>query len=427
MKGIISVVELIIVAVILFTTFQIFFPGGTVTNRWQEADTVVKSRDMMIAMDKAGDFYKNSFSSDGVSNFIKSVLPGLNLFSWTETGGAIKNRITVACDCTDAQITDLINWASNNKINGRTITFDFVPADFNNIPKSDVLIIFGYKDITPYKQNLKNYLDGGSGIVEIADLDSSSKVDSIQQEIFGLKWIESASGNLADAKFSRKPVDSKDAIYTPYKYFYHLPLNLIGSFSDQLQGCSSTTYKGNLNVKQTDYAFWICSPTTVWFDANKDGQCCDGDSLASVGNTITLDGSTFFLNYVSISTIGLSFRPDYVFQDFLTMGNNQFFHIEPEDLNNVVIYSETNSGKKYPAAIVNNTGGSVAWIADFKDSGVGDDEKVLLTSILFRSSNKQSQSITGNIKVGYSSSYLNVNNTDTFEVYRFNLGLGFPF
>jgi len=31
------------------------------------------------------------------------------------------------------------------------------------------------------------------------------------------------------------------------------------------------------------------------------------------------------------------------------------------------------------------------------------------------------------VKVGYVTSYLNTKNVDVFEVYRFNLGLGYPF
>ncbi len=426
MKGIISIVELVIVALVLFTAFGILFPGTNYTNRWQEVEIVLKSRDLLIALDKTGDMYKKSFSSEEISEFIASVFPERDLFSWIEADGALKSRIVVACDCTEAQTNDLIKWVGNTKINGRTIALDFVPlANFNNIPNSDVMLIFGYRDLTAYKQNLKDYLNKGSGIVEIVDLDSSAKIDSVQSEIFGLKWVETASDTFDTAKFSRKPTDSKDVIYFPYKHFYHAPLRLIGDFSnEEISGCTADPiFKGKLTVKQTNYAFWICSTTTVWFDNDADG---DRDVLIDIGNEVILGDSKFFLNYIDFNTIGLSFRTDYTFQDFL--GPGTIFHIEPTDsTDRVVIYSESTSpAKKFPAVIV-NPAGRVAWIADFTDSTVGDDERLLLASLLHWSSSKKTQGITGNIKFGYSTSYLNADNTDMFEVYRFDLGLGFPF
>ncbi len=425
MKGIISVVELVIVALVLFTAFGILFPGTSYTNRWQEAEMVLKSRDLLIALDKTGDMYKKSFSSEEVSEFIASVFPERSLFSWIEADGAVKGRIVVACDCTDAQINDLVKWVGNTKINGRTIALDFVPLkDFNSIPNSDVMLVFGYRDLSAYKQNLKDYLGKGNGIVEIADLDLPTKIDSVQSEIFGLKWVETAPDTFDTAKFSRKPTDSKDVIYFPYKHFYHAPLRLIGDFSnEQIPGCTADPiFKGKLTVKQASYAFWICSQSTVWFDNDADG---DRDVLVAIGNEVTLGGSKFFLSYIDYNTIGLSFRPDYTFQDFL--GPGIVFHIEPTDTPDRTVINSESGTTKFPAVIVNTATGRTAWIADFTDSTVGDDERLLLASLLHWSSNKKTQAITGNIKFGYSTSYLNVNNTDVFEVYRLDLGLGFPF
>ncbi len=69
-----------------------------------------------------------------------------------------------------------------------------------------------------------------------------------------------------------------------------------------------------------------------------------------------------------------------------------------------------------------------AWIADFSEDGFGDDEKMLLISLLLWSSNKQSAgSAVSNLRMGYLTSYVTINNVDMFEVYKFDLGLGSPF
>jgi hypothetical protein len=71
----------------------------------------------------------------------------------------------------------------------------------------------------------------------------------------------------------------------------------------------------------------------------------------------------------------------------------------------------------------------VAWIADFTDNDIiGDDHKLLLTSLLLWASNKKASAVlSSNLKIGYLTSYVNINNTDMFEVYKFNLGLGYPY
>ena len=92
MKGIISIIELIIVAVVLLTAFGILFRSQPYTNRWAEANVLLKSRDLLNTLDKTGNLYQYTFTTDDVPKFISSVLPESSLFSWIEESGAIKNE-----------------------------------------------------------------------------------------------------------------------------------------------------------------------------------------------------------------------------------------------------------------------------------------------------------------------------------------------
>jgi hypothetical protein len=59
---------------------------------------------------------------------------------------------------------------------------------------------------------------------------------------------------------------------------------------------------------------------------------------------------------------------------------------------------------------------------------VGHDERLLLQSVILAVSNKNSKvSPLGDLRTGSVTTYINAVNRDMFEVYRFNLGLGFPF
>ena len=84
---------------------------------------------------------------------------------------------------------------------------------------------------------------------------------------------------------------------------------------------------------------------------------------------------------------------------------------------------------KYPSVILNKIGDTgVAWIADFSEDGFDDAEKLLLTSLLFWASNKRTTSDQVlDISLGYMTSYVTIENIDMFEVYKFSLGLGYPF
>jgi hypothetical protein len=71
---------------------------------------------------------------------------------------------------------------------------------------------------------------------------------------------------------------------------------------------------------------------------------------------------------------------------------------------------------------------NTAWIANFTDGGVGDDERMLLISLLLFASKKRASELTITpVKRGYEISYINVANKDMFDVYLFSLGLGYPF
>jgi hypothetical protein len=80
---------------------------------------------------------------------------------------------------------------------------------------------------------------------------------------------------------------------------------------------------------------------------------------------------------------------------------------------------------------LNGTFSRTAWIADFSRDGldkVEDDHRELLLSLILWASNKRSVSMTSSqLKTGFISTYINAFNDDIFEIYKFKLGLGYPY
>jgi hypothetical protein len=99
--------------------------------------------------------------------------------------------------------------------------------------------------------------------------------------------------------------------------------------------------------------------------------------------------------------------------------------IIPSDGDSSKILVRVDNDPSASCVIFNST--RIAWIADFS-SGFNGNHTKLLASLLFATSNKkEASSSIPIIRTGYLTSYINIKNADMFEVYRFDLGLGYPY
>ena len=236
------------------------------------------------------------------------------------------------------------------------------------------------------------------------------------------------------------------------------------------------------------YQFWICDSQYIYIDTHEpnpdptDPECLDGpkritpcqipngkaDVELQVGDEFQIinfyDADrnwNFYLNYIYDDRIHVSFRPDYEFHDFIKYdfgcavvdhpgkpsgdgkhpgwckggkawaGVNVLTPAE-DDRYKILLQSNVKTKQEdepVPAVLLNEALFSrVAWIANFTEEEVGHDEKLLLTSLFLWASNKRSVStISPELRRGFKTSYVNTVNKDMFEVYKFNLGLGYPF
>lgn len=439
MKGVINLIEVITVLIVMFLAFSIFFPGFAYRNRWSDAYLTLVSRDSILTMDRLGNLYNYSFSPDLLGPFLSQELSfsQTNLIGWSETDGAIKNTFIIACNCTDSEITTLSAWFSGLTFNGRTINVLIPKTNLESIGQpSDVLLIMDYKPLGTYQQNIQNYINSERGVVEVMNFASADQInnDISQNQTFGLNAVSIVTGPAQTSdSFSRNPANTSDIFYETYKYFYHLPM-AVKTIPNQasavpndtiINNCGNFT-QGNITIVGVQREFWDCG-SSIWFDTDNNGNA---DTQVLSGNDFSISATNLHLNYINgFNQVGISLRPTYVFSDFLNpVDGGQLMDIQPADGNqNKIILTALPSN--YSVAILNQTGVSkTAWIAQFPDGANGDDEKLLLTSLLFWASNKRVQSVLSpNIQVGLETTYINTMNQDMFEVYTFGLGLGSPF
>ncbi|MDI6798695.1 MAG: hypothetical protein QMD12_01705, partial [Candidatus Aenigmarchaeota archaeon] len=397
-----------------------------------------------------------------------------------ETEGTTKSKVRVACNCTGEEISNITLWLNGIdrkgvKINSRRIDFEVLYTNLDTINPSDVLLILGNKSLSPYYNTFKEYIKNENGIVLMADPTIQQvQSDIVYKEIFGLKNASTQQVEPSDYdEFRRKPNNATDVIYTSWKYFYHIPIPLSASPSEEIPtenlpppSCSQVS-NGSLRIQVCNVSeemepcsslFWICD-SRVYFDNDWNGTADtvvqEGESFNILNINNRSENFTFVLSYIEQERIGVSFRQDYKFDDFIKwnvtylkqpkgkppawapawglraqLKNYTVFAPEDGNLDRILIQAanKTINNEPVPGVILNVTPTTrVAWIANFTEEGVGDDERLLLISLLLWASNKRAVEIPQALRTVHLIPYINVYNRDMFEVYRFNLGLGYPY
>ncbi|MEM5878869.1 MAG: hypothetical protein QXU74_00020 [Candidatus Aenigmatarchaeota archaeon] len=424
-KAQINLVELIFVLIALFVAFGVLFPGLVYENKWKEANMMLISRDLILTMDRTGELYTYSFDKRKLENFLASIITEKNLIPWSEVEGTGPNIMVIACNCTEDEINKMNYWLNPLTINNRRVYLLFQRSNLEEIPvEADVLLIKGYRNLTGFSQKFGSYIARGIGIVELMDFDSPAKVnqDDTQTNVFGL-WCNGIESRPADYMIFSKPSKATNLTYFPYKHFYHVPLPLNASSSEAVSGCGyQPSGKGVFNLGGTNYQFWICDENSVWFDTDANGT---KDTLINLKQNFKINNFNFTLSYINDNaTIAISFKPDYVFPDYLSYeenGNKYLPKILPIERS---LVKAIKGSEEFPAVILNYP--RVAWMYDIGDNP-SDEEKTLLLSLLLWASRKKSAILTSPIKTGFSTSYINIQNIDMFEVYKFSLGLAHPY
>lgn len=343
-KGFINILELIFTMITLFIAFQVLFPGFSYGNRWNNALLLLTSRDIILTLDRVGSLYDCSFNATRFSDFLNKVIPieKTNLIGWSETDGTIKSNLTIACNCTKDQRDLLYNWTTGLTINGRAIKVYVVDTKLDDInPFSDVLFVWGYRDLTPYRNSLLGYINGERGIVEMMSF--SANPEPVQQEIFNItgggSWGSPGNDGIV------KPATANNVTYQAYKIYVN-------------------GLKGQ-------------SPITPEFCKKLSG--------------------------VKIIPVN-------------------------SDVSRVLMQGNDTTNRDFCVIFNDKKIAKVAWMADFTSVAYNVNHTKLLTSALLSVSNKRSLGILStNMKIGYMTSYINVNNIDMFEIYRFNVVLGHPY
>ncbi|MEM7819569.1 MAG: hypothetical protein QXD48_01950 [Candidatus Aenigmatarchaeota archaeon] len=224
MKGFIRILEAIIASIIILASLTYFFKLDVIESEWSDANILIQSKDVIASL------YKNNTlislikdnNKDGLNNELTKIFLRTVDFSITIKG--IPNpEIFIGCNCTNDEINRLksilnpLNFTYKNK----KINILIQNESIENIhEETNILFIFGYKNMTPYKTKLYDFLNRGGAIFVFADLTKNQVNDGIFNETFGLSWNDSLSTSSSGIFYDTMDPDKPS--YNIAKYFVNI-------------------------------------------------------------------------------------------------------------------------------------------------------------------------------------------------------------
>ncbi len=433
MRGEISTIELVAALIALFVAFNVFF---SFQSSKTSKDTILMNilgHDLLISLDRNGSLYYNVYSNnliekkfDNINSFLYNISNG-KLKGVTTTSYNIPVYIPVFCNCTDEQVEFLRKKVGKTVVNGReiSIAFEKIPLEksLEILYYSKVLIIWNDIDLTNYKDFLKKYLEMGGGIIKISDI--TSQPDSTTEEIFGITYSGLNLPSEGNVSFNA-PNSVYDSNYFVYKYFFHIPIRINGSYYGSIpveggiQGCASnySNYSANFSFRDKSYKFWICTPKEVYWDTNFNGIA---DTIIQKREKFSLDGYNFTITHITPESIYITFKDNYNFTKDI-VGSSQAQIIGSSQDRIVLQFEKYSNGQPVPVMVINSSSGKTIWLVNIGRNGVSnikDDERALLLSSILSTVNTKNEIKNAEVSLRR----IDVVNQDMFEPYLILLGI----
>jgi hypothetical protein len=200
-KGFFHVVEVVIVAMLVFVILTQFYAIPRAQHSWDTAKLTVMSQDFLYALEELG---VDWLDEAAVIDIMDKSVPGTVAYALS-VRPTVRPHIKVGCVCDMDNYTFLQTWVLNNFtlngiergfsidwINPSLIDFDLDGPDMQN----DVLLFWEEPDSvllnigTAEAQNLSEYLKKGNGLVEFSILTQSHVNKGWHNDTFNLVWVD---------------------------------------------------------------------------------------------------------------------------------------------------------------------------------------------------------------------------------------------
>ncbi len=207
MKGLIKILESIIASVILLASLSFFF--GMNFQQANDPMLLIYAKDSIAAIHKNGsliDYIKNNDITK-LNKYFRNVLPENTKFS-IDIIGIPKPNIRISCNCSEEQKNELEAMLSplTFTYKQRTIQLSIKENEPITSPdtSADILFLFGYTNLSKYKENINEFLGKGKTIIILSNLTLENINDGVMNNIFGLSFAAS-DGSTSGIFYSSDP------------------------------------------------------------------------------------------------------------------------------------------------------------------------------------------------------------------------------
>ena len=239
-KGFMHVVEIVIIALIMFIVIFQFSIIPSIRTEWSATKVALIGNDLIHSLDSSGVDWLNSSE---LNKTILDAMPGqlssnASILFSVEVGGAVKPKMRIGCICDDNEVSIITDALPSFQLNGREISFEVekisptTPA-FSELYDVVVIMQSFFKDVTagdihnPYSletfnSHITKYLASGRGILLINNTINSPPGQGyfITTETFGIGWdnVINPSGDLV---FNSSIIPLQSRYHNINRYFYN--------------------------------------------------------------------------------------------------------------------------------------------------------------------------------------------------------------
>jgi hypothetical protein len=222
MKGFMHIVEIVLIAILVFFVFGQFASIPSISGDWSEIKLSLMAKDLLQTFDKKGIDW---FNGTSLAMAFNQTLPENIIYAVT-LQNVIKPKIKMGCLCDSSEYATVQSILSPRSfaINGVNTTFEVVQVTSQNELFSldfDMALVYGYEDLTSSYGALRNFLNYDKGVVEIADI---PRIDNVQLTIFGLNSSRTKVSDTTKIVFSSSSKENGKETNKIYDYFSHVPV-----------------------------------------------------------------------------------------------------------------------------------------------------------------------------------------------------------
>ncbi len=196
MKGFIKILEAILACIIILVSLTFFFNVDVKQTDWDNTLLQIRAEDDLARLVTGGKIttavYTNNpaLINDTLLDTTLDMLPVTVDYS-LEICGIPNSIIYIGCNCSDTDVADLESRLSplDFKYKDRDISIRIVQDSLTNMrSETNILFLYNYHNLTPYRQNLEKFLERGGTIFVLGDLTQSQVEDGFMNTIFDLSW-----------------------------------------------------------------------------------------------------------------------------------------------------------------------------------------------------------------------------------------------